>query len=107
LAEKRLAKRITRRLPITFSNGKEKMFGTSSNISETGIFIKTRWPFSRGTIVSMILDLNEDQHIPLIGISMWDLKIRASEFKSGMGIKLLDMPQNYKSLVNQMLEHVH
>jgi Tfp pilus assembly protein PilZ len=98
LAEKRLAKRITRRLPIIFSNGKAKMFGTSSNISETGIFIRTRWPFSQGTIVSMILDLNEDQHIPLIGISMWDLKIRASEFKSGMGIKLVDIPFHHKRL---------
>jgi hypothetical protein len=38
---------------------------------------------------------------------MWDLKIRASEFKSGMGIKLVDIPQNYKTLVNQMLEHVY
>jgi hypothetical protein len=38
---------------------------------------------------------------------MWDLKIRASEFKSGMGIKLVDIPQNYKTLVNQILEHVH
>jgi hypothetical protein len=51
--------------------------------------------------------LNENEHIPLVGISMWDLKIRASEFKSGMGIKLVDIPPVYKTLLDQIIGDVH
>lgn len=106
MAEKRKVRRITRRLPVTFTNGKEENMGTSSNVSATGIFIKTRKPFVRGTIVQIVLNLDDQLQIPLAGISIRSLKIRSMDLKSGMGVKLVSIPQEYKNFVNTLLQNV-
>ncbi len=90
------APRKTKRLPATFSDGTVELSGTSSNLSLTGVFIRTRKPLSPGTPVRIVVELAENNTIELAGIVVWASKTGNTGFKDGMGIKLTSVPDAYK-----------
>ncbi len=92
--------RRTKRLNISFSDGKVDHLGTSSNFSLTGLFIRTRKAFNPGTSLKIVLELDEHQKIDLTGIVVWATRTGNIDFKNGMGIKLTSLPQAYKDFVN-------
>jgi len=91
--------RKTRRLSVSFSDGKGQYSGTSSNFSLSGIFIRTRKAFNPGTSLKMVLELDEHRKIDLTGTVVWATRTGIMDFKNGMGIKLTSAPQAYKDFV--------
>lgn len=69
--EKQRPPRYPRRLPVSFTNGKSKRSGTTSNLSPSGIFINSRRAFSSGTSLKMVLEPEETRGIALEGIVIW------------------------------------
>ncbi|MEW6714502.1 MAG: PilZ domain-containing protein [Nitrospirota bacterium] len=102
MANKRLiSKRHTKRLPVVFSSGDLEFIGTTSNLSLTGLFIRTKKAFSPGTILKIVLELDKDKKINLEGEVAWSLKTGLIDFKNGMGVKLKNIPQMYEDFVKQ------
>lgn len=97
---KRYSIRKIKRLPITFSDGKEELNGTSSDFSSTGLFIRTRRPCKPGTHVKMTLEINETRKISLAGVVARSIKTGSMVFKNGMGIKLTLIPKEYEDFIN-------
>jgi hypothetical protein len=66
MADKRKDKRKIKRLHITFTCGENEHKGISSNVSFSGLFIKTRKKFKPSSLVSMILEVKrfkKDQNL--------------------------------------------
>jgi len=99
--EKRKIYRKIKRLPITFSDGQEEYAGISSDFSATGLFIRTRRPFSPGTSVKMVLETEKNQKIVLTGVVVRAIKTGIMDFKNGMGIRLDSIPQVYKDFLGE------
>jgi uncharacterized protein (TIGR02266 family) len=98
------ARRHIKRFPITFSDGKGEYSAVTSNISSTGIFIRTRKALPPGTYLKINLELGRDKMIVLDGVVAWALKTGIADFKNGMGVRLTSIPDEYKELVRS-LEH--
>ncbi|MBS1112007.1 MAG: PilZ domain [Nitrospirae bacterium] len=102
MANKRLvSKRHTKRLPVIFSNGDSEFAGTTSNLSSTGLFIRTRKALNPGTLLKIVLEVDKDKKINLEGEVAWSLKTGLADFKNGMGVKLKDIPQAYEELIKE------
>lgn len=91
--------RKTKRLNVSFSDGKVEHIGTSSNFSLKGIFIRTRKAFNPGTSLKMVIEINEHRKIELTGIVVWATRTGIRDFKNGMGIKLTAIHQAYEDYV--------
>jgi len=94
--------RITRRLSLTFSNGEVEYNGVTSNISETGLFIRTRKPFPPGTNIIVKIETPDTRDIMMEGVVIWALKTGISDFKDGMGVKLINIPEAYRVLLRKI-----
>jgi len=94
--------RRTKRLTISFSDGKGQYSGTSSNCSLTGIFIRTRKAFNPGTSLKMVLEIDDHRKIDLTGTVVWATRTGIMDFKNGMGIKLTSIPQAYEDFVKEL-----
>lgn len=102
MADKRqISKRHTKRLPVVFSNGDSEFIGTTSNLSSTGLFIRTKKALSPGTLLKMVLEVDKDNKIHLEGEVVWSLKTGLIDFKNGMGVKLKSIPQTYEELIKK------
>ncbi len=102
MANKRqISKRHTKRLPVIFSNGESEFNGTTSNLSLSGIFIRTRKALNPGTLLKIVLEVDKDRKIALEGEVVWSLKTGLSDFKNGMGVRLINIPQNYTEVVKE------
>jgi Tfp pilus assembly protein PilZ len=100
MADKREAKRKIKRLPVTFSCKTEEYTGISSNISTTGLFIRTRKSFNTGLPVNMVLELDENSKIPLTGIiSRAKAKTKFETSNCGIGVQLTEAPEAYKDFL--------
>jgi Tfp pilus assembly protein PilZ len=96
MADKREAKRKIKRLPVTFSCKTEEYFGISSNISTTGLFIRTRKAFKTGLSVNMVLELDENSKISLSGvISRAKIKTKFETSNCGIGVQLTEASEAY------------
>jgi Tfp pilus assembly protein PilZ len=104
MADKRGSNRKIKRYHTTFLCGKDQHRGITSNLSKTGLFIKTRKKFTPGSLVKIILHLDENRKIALRGeiarvntTSKFD-----NSFKNGIGIKLTSSPEEYKDLLKDL-----
>ena len=91
--------RMTKRLPVKFSDGVAEVLAFSSNISKSGLFIRTRKAYPPGTRLKITLEADKDRFIELEGEVAWSLKTGSTSFKNGMGIRLTSIPQEYTELV--------
>ncbi len=96
------SKRFTKRLYLTFSDGKDEYNGVTSNISQTGLFIRTRKAFPPGTNIRIVLELDEKSKISLEGVVAWALRTGVADFKNGMGVRLKNSPDAYKELLKEL-----
>jgi len=101
MADKRNEKRKKKRLRITYSAFTEDMFnGFSSDISPSGVFIRTKRPFRPGVPVNISLEVNEGRKIELAGITAWSVKTGFVYYKKdGMGVRLVSPPQIYNDFL--------
>jgi uncharacterized protein (TIGR02266 family) len=93
---------MTRRFPLTFSDGNRENHGVSSNISSTGIFIRTRNALPPGTRLKIVLEVDGDTRIDLEGEVAWALKTGLQDFRNGMGVELSNVSQEYEDLLKRL-----
>jgi Tfp pilus assembly protein PilZ len=102
--EKRCENRIIKRLEVKFQTEVENT-AITSDLSESGLFIRTNRGISPGTVINLKLNLPNAQELALIGKvirSMKSMPGLIGESKSGMGIHLINPPESYISYVQSI-----
>lgn len=103
--EKRQATRIVKRLEVKYQIEVENT-AITSDLSEIGIFIRTNRGIEPGSVINIKLNLPNAQELFLEGKVVRSRKILpglVGESKSGMGIQLINPPDNYINYVHSLL----
>ena len=90
----RHAQRFKKRLEVTFSSGGLKYRGISSDLSASGLFIRTQHGLTPGTLIDIEAYLPEGKVGRLKGIVRRTVKTPLMT-KNGMGIEVIERDQNY------------
>ncbi len=102
--EKRGKDRITKRLEVKFHTDVENT-AITSNLSESGIFIRTKRAIRPGSILDIKLNLPNPSALLLKGKvvrCMSSVSGPAGETKSGIGVQLISPPPEYISYINSL-----
>jgi uncharacterized protein (TIGR02266 family) len=97
------APRFTKRLEVKFSSGGDTYKGRLSNLSQGGLFIRTKRVFSPGTTIAMELVLPDGTISFLKGIVRWAEKTHLA-IKNGMGIELMEKDTAYINFIKSFHE---
>ena len=92
---RRKSRRVTKRLEVTFSSGGLQVTGISSDLSSSGLFIRTQNGLMPGTIVEIEIYLPGHKLGRLKGIVRRTVKASLSMVKNGMGVELIERDSNY------------
>lgn len=101
---KREHKRRTRRLETVFKTGSETYRGITSDISDIGMFIRTRYGLSPGSLIDIELYLPDGKTSRLKGEVRRSIKTPLATFKNGMGIKIIESDANFNKFIEQEYE---
>lgn len=99
---RRKSNRVTKRLEVTFSSGALQFRGISSDLSTSGLFIRTQNGLMPGTMVEIEVYLPQHKLGRLKGIVRRTVKTSFSMVKNGMGVELIEMDQNYLEFVKSI-----
>jgi hypothetical protein len=102
-SSKRRYKRYKRRVEVEFTTGDTTYKGISSDLSEKGLFIRTRYAMVPGTEVSIKLYLPNGNVAHVKGIVRHSLKTSFNFVKNGMGIELVEIDRNYENFLYEEL----
>jgi hypothetical protein len=98
-----VSRRIIKRLETTFSSGDLKYRGISSDLSASGLFIRTQHGFVPGSIVDIEIYLPDGKICILKGTVRRTVKTGMSSlFKDGMGVELIEKDSNYKEFLKSI-----
>jgi len=97
-------KRFTKRLEVRFSSGGLDFTGISSNLSESGLFIRTNRGFAPGSIIDIELVMPDGKKSFLKAVVRRTIKTPMSSLKNGMGVELLEKDVAYINFVKSSLE---
>ncbi len=90
MADKRLGARLRKRIKVTFvENGKKRM-GYTDDMTEDGLFLRTAAAQPPGTLVTIEIEMAEQEKIVVEGRVRWARRIPAQmvyKAKGGMGVK--------------------
>lgn len=103
--EKRDKERVIKRLEVRFMTSVENT-AITSNLSESGIFIRTKRGIAPGSVLDIKLNLPGSQALVLKGKvvrSMSSVSGLIGEAKSGIGVQLISPPSEYISYVRSLL----
>ena len=101
---KRRHKRIIKRLNTEFSSEGSSFRGTSSNLSESGLFLRTIKPLPVDTQVEVSIQLPDNTISKLKGSVRWSLKSKQrTSPRSGMGIEISEYDRHYVNFLNTFL----
>lgn len=103
MAGKRRHKRIIKRLNTQFSSAGLSLRGTSSNLSESGLFLRTMKPLPPDTQVDVSIQLPDNIVSRLKGTVRWSLKSAMRNGRSGMGIEITENDRYYVNFLNTLL----
>lgn len=92
---KRKCDRFVRRLETEFSGEGKNYRGISSDLSRSGLFIRTNHAFAPGTIIDIVIHLPDGTSSKLKGTVRRALKTPAVSIKNGMGIELIEKDDFY------------
>jgi len=101
--QKRRHRRFTKRIEAEFNFGDRKIVGISSDLSERGLFIRTRYPLAIGSAVDLTLYLSGDKTAQVQGIVRRAVKGQSALIKSGMGIELTGYDDTYADFLSNVL----
>lgn len=107
---KRRHKRIIRRLETEFSANGLTFRGISSDLSRSGVFVRTNNPFPTDTLVDLTIHLPGNIVSRLKGSVRRAIKTGQTAIKNGMGMEIVELDQNYDNFLNDILpaeEQVH
>ncbi|GBE04925.1 MAG TPA: hypothetical protein ENG80_00220 [Nitrospirae bacterium] len=105
MPEKRVSERVFKRLEVQFRTIVENT-AITSNLSESGLFIRTKRGIPMGSILDIKLNLPGLKEIHLTGKVVRSMKTVAGllgESKSGMGVHLIDPPADYTDYVQSLI----
>ncbi len=97
------APRFTKRLEVKFSSGGDTYKGILSNLSQSGLFIRTNRGFSAGTTINIELVLPDGTIACLKGIVRWAEKTHLA-IKNGMGIELIEQDRAFMDFIKSFHE---
>jgi len=100
---KRKNPRFTKRLEARFIADGESFVGITSNLSETGLFIRTKRGFAPDSILDIKLIMPDGNTSSIKGIVKRTVKVPLS-IKNGMGIELLEKDETYMRYVKSLRE---
>jgi uncharacterized protein (TIGR02266 family) len=100
--EKRVHKRVFRRLDVKFTSGDISRNAITSNISDNGIFVRTRKVLNQGTELDLELTLPSGEVIQLRGRVARAI-ITPLHNKDGMGVELTEIPPEYTEFIKTLL----
>ncbi|MFN3395412.1 MAG: PilZ domain-containing protein [Thermodesulfovibrionales bacterium] len=100
---RRQCHRYTKRLETTFSSGHLSFRGISSDLSASGLFIRTQHGFVPNTIVNIEIYLPDNKISRLKGIVRRCIKTTMPGVKNGMGIELIERDTNYLDFVKTIV----
>ncbi|MCE5195077.1 MAG: PilZ domain-containing protein [Nitrospiraceae bacterium] len=103
---KRESDRRTRRLEVKFKSWRstETYPGTTSDVSESGLFVRTRYGLIPGTFVEVQIYLPDGTMAKVQGQVKRTIKTGISTFKNGMGILITEKDQNYIKLMHGQID---
>lgn len=91
--------RFIRRLETEFSSGKHAFRGISSDLSYSGMFIRSKNPFAPGTVIDITIHLPDSIDCKLKGRVIRAFKAELTGLKSGMGVELIEKDEHYVNFV--------
>jgi Tfp pilus assembly protein PilZ len=97
--QKRAFERIPAELQANFFCGNTMYSGTVTNLSENGMFIKTRMCFPFNSKFEILIPLKEEVLKVPTKVSRIE---KTEEFYDGMGVEVLGPCQNYLEFVNRL-----
>lgn len=98
--------RFTKRLEATFSANGLSFKGILSNLSETGLFIRTNRGFIPNTIVDIEIVMPDNKISHLKGIVRRTIKNPVTLSKNGMGIELIEKDEYYINYVRDLYKEL-
>jgi len=96
-------KRFTKRLEATFSSGELSYRGILSNVSVSGLFIRTSRGFAPGTTVDIEIMLPDNTISLLKGIVRRTIKNPVTTMDNGMGVELTRQDAKYQNFIKPFL----
>jgi hypothetical protein len=96
-------KRIIKRLETECSAAGVDFRGISSDLSGSGLFVRTSKPFSPDTAVDLTIHLPDNSLSKLRGIVRRAVRTGLAYGKNGMGIEIIECDQNFVTYVNSLL----
>jgi hypothetical protein len=96
--------RFTKRLEVRFSSGGMSFTGISSNLSKSGLFIRTNRGFAPDTAIDIELVMPDGQISSLKGLVRRSTKTPMSTLKNGMGVELLEKDAAYINFLKSFTE---
>ncbi len=92
---KRKQDRFVRRLETEFSGEGKNYRGISSDLSRSGLFIRTNHAFAPGTVIDIVIHLPDGNSSKLKGTVRRALKTPVVSIKNGMGVELIEKDNSY------------
>jgi len=96
--------RFTKRLEARFSSGVMSFTGISSNLSESGLFIRTNRGFAPDTAIDIELVMPDGKTSSLKGLVRRTIKTPMSTLKNGMGVELIEKDAAYINFLKSFTE---
>jgi len=96
--------RFTKRLEVRFGSGGLNFTGILSNLSESGLFIRTNRGFAPETLIDIELVMPGGKISFLKGLVKWTVKTPISTLKNGMGIELIKKDPAYMDFVKSFTD---
>lgn len=97
--QRRAFERIAADLRANFFCGNTIFRGTVTNLSENGMFVKTKMCFPFDSMFEILIPLKEEVLKVPVKVSRIE---KAEDFYDGMGVKVLNPPQNYIEFVRRL-----
>jgi len=94
--------RFVKRLKTNFCIDGYAFTGISSNISQSGLFIRTSKGFSPDTIITIEMVMPDNTISNLKGIVTRTIKTPFTSMKNGMGVKLLERDVKFMDFLESL-----
>lgn len=107
MAEKRIIKRVRRRLSLRFGQDKPVRMAFTEDVTNLGLFIKTTNLYQPGTEITIELILPDETKVNFIGFVRWSKKVPPNMIhlvkKAGMGVKIVRFVSGEEDFTNFIL----
>ena len=96
--------RFTKRLEVRFTSGRLSFTGILSNLSKSGLFIRTNRGFAPGTIIDIELVMPDGKKSFLKADVKRTIKTPLASLKNGMGVELIEKDATYINFLKSFFE---